>query len=123
MKNFEKHMKYFENDAHISKNLPSFIRSRNRRLPKLLEKVDFISLRGNDYHLSKAMPINESGFLVKFLRDNDNSKVYLSEVENETVPTVKLLAKSCKKAVIAIKEAVKTKFLILSKSTFEGPII
>lgn len=82
-----------KHDPHVSPNLPRFMRTGKRKVSSLLEAIDFTKRHGVDYHLfPKVTQINGNGFLVSFLNEYDDSRVYLVEAEAKTKPTKDFIA-------------------------------
>lgn len=82
-----------KHDPHVSPNLPRFMRTGRRKVSSLLEAIVFTKRHGVDYHLfPKVTQINGNGFLVNFLNEYDDSRVYLAEAEAKTKSTKDFIA-------------------------------
>lgn len=95
-----KYSRYIGHDPYINKTFPKFMRPADRRISKLLERVDFSKSREFDFYKSNVWPINGNGFLINFLKEHDNAQIYICEAKRKTVLTKKFLndyVEYCKK--------------------------
>lgn len=87
-----RYAKYIGHDPHLNEAIVKRMRPANRRISILLEDVDFMQTSSFDPHLSNARHINSIGFLAKFLKEHDDSRIYMSEAEKATIPTKDFVA-------------------------------